>query len=115
MKKKLIITIGLLVIFFTGFHLLISNSEGFAVSSKYLWDNSEVNRLVGNISKTSLIPLTSDLKEEGNEGIASYHIKIVGNTCSAEGVVTSVKTNGKWKVHKAHLILENKDIIILKQ
>lgn len=115
MKKKLIVTVGLLVVFFAGFHLLITNSDGFAVASKYLRDNLEVAKIVGTISETSLIPLASDLKDQGSEGTATYHIKVVGNSGSAEGVVTSIKTDGKWKVDKAHLLLENKDIVILKQ
>ncbi|MNT93381.1 hypothetical protein D3C72_2348410 [compost metagenome] len=78
-------------------------------------DNSEVVKVVGTISETSLIPLASDLKDQGNEGSATYHIKVVGSGGSAEGVVTSIKTDRIWKVEKARLHLENKDIVILKQ
>ena len=115
MKKKLIITIGIVVVFFAGLHLLMSNSDGFAVASKYLRNNAEIVKIVGTISETSLIPLASALKDEGNKGNATYHIKVVGSERSAEGVVTSIKTDGIWKVEKAHLLLENKDIVILKQ
>ncbi|MEK2644829.1 cytochrome c oxidase assembly factor Coa1 family protein [Bdellovibrio sp. BCCA] len=113
--KKLIITVALLVVFFAEFHLLVANSDGVDVASKYLRDNSEVRKVVGAVSKTSLIPLASELKDYGREGSATYHIKIIGTNGAAEGIVTSIKTDGMWKVDKAHLLLEDKDIIILKQ
>ncbi|GEM_PF-3694572 len=114
MKKKLLITVSLLVAFFAGFHFFIGNSEGFEVASNFLRSNSEVAKQIGNISSASLAPLASDIKIYGSEGKATYHIKLVGSEGEAKAIVTANKTNEKWTVEKAHIIQKEKDMVVLK-
>ncbi|XGC81200.1 hypothetical protein ACES2L_01735 [Bdellovibrio bacteriovorus] len=114
MKKKLLITTILLLVFFAGSHLLIANSKGVQVATKYLQDSSEVEKLVGEVSEVNLIPLATALNDYGSEGRATYHLIIVGVNRMAEGVVTSTKIDGQWKIEKVQIIFENKDIVILK-
>lgn len=115
MFKKVFISVALVVTVFTVIHIVLEGSEGFKRSSNFLKENPAVTEKLGEISGTTLIPMTSSFREGDREGASKYHVKVIGSKGTAEGVVSSRKTDGTWVVEKAYLILENSDIIILKQ
>lgn len=115
MFKKVIVVVGLVVLIFTGAHLLMESSDSFKQAEIFLKGCNDVIESVGEVSRTSLVPLLSSVRFGGHEGNARYHVKVVGSKGVAEGVVTLVKIEGVWNVTKAYLVLQNSDVVILKQ
>jgi hypothetical protein len=113
-KKVIAVVLGVMAIF-TGIHFIIANSDGCKIAELYLRQNSEVLKVVGDISRMTLLPLATQVHDHGNDGNATYHIRVKGAQASVTGIVSSIKSDGRWTVRKAHLVKDDDGVIILKE
>ena len=98
-----------------GFHFLVTFSAGYEMANDYVLKNAAINARIGSVSSSSLAPFGFNIKDAGNNGTGLYEIKVNGEHGQGRAFISARKQDGHWTIEKAHFVVSDGSVVILKE
>jgi hypothetical protein len=112
--KWLAIAAAFVVALLVAVHYTISSSDAFAAASAFARNNSQVQRVAGQIQDTSLSWNGGEVEIVGDSGHAKFSV-IVWGTIASPRVYVELNKRGIWEVTYARLLPESGESIVLQE
>lgn len=94
-------------------YLIVSNSESFEFTKRYISENPKVVQSVGQIKSIRLGLLGYWLFYKNGEASARFRVVLTGDRKSADAYVSLIQIAGNWKVQSSELIDDDGSVIPL--
>jgi len=113
-SKIIVVTIALLVLFFSGTYMILLNSEPYRIAKEYNTDSELLFEHVGKLTGQRAAFLGSSVRSSEFDGYAEMMIKIKGERKSGTVYLQMKREVGVWNVVQGNLKLPDGQIVILK-
>lgn len=102
----ILITIILIVCFFSGLYILGTQNEAYKFALRFINSNMTVMNSIGSLKSSRLAFFGYSIRYSGPHGYAEYKILVTGERGKGTVYLNLEKSAGVWEVKKGNLVLE---------
>lgn len=113
MLTVIITSLILLICFFVSLYIVGVKSEPYSVALRFIDNNKTILETIGSLESRRLAFFGYSVRYKGPRGHAEYKVLVKGRKSKGKVFLELEKSAGEWKVLKAKLKLNNKQIINL--